>query len=854
MLDIYYHNSTSIRYKSKSLYLSILEHNYDIICITETWLTVHFKTEEYFPSSYIVHRRDRHLQKDTYAKGGGVIVAVSDKFLSVPITITDCDAEIIATRIKYFSFSLVICATYIPPHSNMAIYEKFMNIMKSQIVPILQPEDRLVILGDFNIANVEWDYVDYNLTPLNLNSEVEYFMSELFSLGLKQCVHVKNKFGNILDLAFLPIDHEVTVSTCDDLAGSSSIFHLPLNISILFEFCEFDQNNSSLNSYNFKKGDYSSFNAFLDSYDWSLYYSKDSIDDMLSEFNSIINLGIEKYIPKSKALCVRKEPWHNSKLINLKNRKDKAHKKYKLYPNLINYNSFNVLRRKYTFLNRFLYNSYILEIESGIKSKPNRFWNFVNYKRKSAGYPSTMSLHGRVCDNPLEICNLFADFFQDVYTNSNLPNVYRISRNPKFSMFRLTVEDIVSELSTLDINQGTGVDSIPSIVLKATANVIAHPISALFNLSLANGYFPISWKCSFIKPIFKSGARSNIENYRGICILSVLPKLFEKLVTKQLFFHAKKFISSKQHGFYPGRSTVTNLLLLTNYISEALLDKNNVQVVYTDFSKAFDKIDHELLVLKLSSLDCNYLPIQWIKSYLDSRTQLVKIGNYISKTINVTSGVPQGSHLGPLLFILFINDVVNCVNHSNILIYADDIKIFKTTTNDKDAIDFQSDLTNFASWCKSQMLTLNVAKCKTMCFTRSRLVPNKDYFLDGCIIEKVDTFKDLGITFTTNLLFHKHIDGCISKANSMLGFIKRFSKDFHDPYVIKTLYISFVRSQLEYGAIIWDPFYANYSDRIESIQKRFLKFSLRRLPRDLNLPAFILPPYRGRCKLIKIEP
>lgn len=837
--------------------MSILEENYDVICITETWLTANFKSEEYFPSSYAVFRRDRHLQLDTYNVGGGILIAVSNKFSAIPMTLSNCDSEVIAVRIRFHSYSLIICVTYIPCHSNVAVYDKFLDTIKTNIVPLLQPEDRFFIFGDFNLPSIVWEYVDQVLTPIDRNDDAINFISEIFSLGLKQCIDVKNSSGNVLDLAFVPIDHEVTVSSCEDMAGSSSIYHSPLNISVMFENCVVTEENVDLCSYNFKKGDYVSLNAFLDGYNWSSFYSYVNIDDMLIEFYRIINLGIDKFIPRLMVSGAKKEPWFNDELINLKNRKDKAHKQYKLHPNAVNYNSYNVLRKKYIYLNRFLYSSYILEVESQIKSNPNQFWYFVNYKRKYNGYPSTMYFEDRSCANVSDTCNLFADFFESVYNTSSNSNIFSIKNevgNSNFSMICFETDTILSELSNLDCKQSAGADLIPPSFLKLSSKALTVPVCTLFNKSLREGYFPVLWKRSLIKPIFKSGSRCNVENYRGICIISVLPKLFEKLVRDKLFFHIKTLVSPKQHGFFPGRSTITNLLLFTNFVSKALQRSEIVQVVYTDFRKAFDKIDHDLLLKKIYSLECNFIPVDWIGSYLRSRTQMVKIGGFTSRVIDVTSGVPQGSHLGPMLFILFINDVVNCLTYSDILIYADDIKIFKTISCVKDELNFQSDLNRFSSWCLANNLTLNVTKCKSMRFTRALRAFNVVYYFDGCVIDSVDTFRDLGITFTPNLSFHKHIDGCISKANSMLGFIKRFSKDFCDPYVIKVLYFAFVRSLLEYGAVIWNPFYANCSDRIESIQKRFLMFSLRRLPRDVNLPPFILPPYRGRCKLLNIEP
>lgn len=242
---------------------------------------------------------------------------------------------------------------------------------------------------------------------------------------------------------------------------------------------------------------------------------------------------------------------------------------------------------------------------------------------------------------------------------------------------------------------------------------------------------------------------------------------------------------------------------------------------------------------------------------MTNRTQKVLLNNILSRDINVLSGVPQGSHIGPLLFIAFIDDVKRCFKHCKFLIYADDVKIFCKIRNDRDLLNLQQELNVFCDWCSLNKLCLNVSKCKVMNFSRRRYGRyglDNSLFLNGVMIERVHSFLDLGVLFSRDLSFKDHIDRCINKANSMLGFLIRFSKDFHDPYTLKVLFASFVRSHLEYASIVWNPFYNNSSNRIESIQKRFMLFALRRLPREVNAPKYVLPPYLGRCLLLNIEP
>lgn len=239
--------------------------------------------------------------------------------------------------------------------------------------------------------------------------------------------------------------------------------------------------------------------------------------------------------------------------------------------------------------------------------------------------------------------------------------------------------------------------------------------------------------------------------------------------------------------------------------------------------------------------------LNWIYSYLVDRTQTVSFKNLYSKPITVLSGVPQGSHLGPLLFSLFINDLPQFIKFSNILMYADDVKIFLSHNHHADHDLLQKDLNALSSWCCLNLMELNSKKCKYMCFYRRSHI-NITYFLDGNILEKIDSFSDLGIVLDSKLNFIQHISFTVNKARSVLGFIKRWAKEFSDPYITKALFTSLVRPTLEYGSIIWNPTYKVHIQNIESVQKQFLLFCLR----GLRWNPMNLPSYKSRLALIKL--
>lgn len=300
-----------------------------------------------------------------------------------------------------------------------------------------------------------------------------------------------------------------------------------------------------------------------------------------------------------------------------------------------------------------------------------------------------------------------------------------------------------------------------------------------------------------------------------------------------------------------GRSTTTNLLEFTTNVAYSLEKGQQIDTFYADFSKAFDRIDHNLLSQKLSNFGFPSFWVDWIRSYLMGRKQRVIIDGQTSREIEVLSGVPQGSHLGPLLFVIFISDIGLYVKNSRILLYADDCKLSKTISSLADCAALQDDISGICRWSSLNNLQLNIKKCNIYSFYRIRNSFMYDYKIDDVVLSRPDLISDLGVIYDTKISFIPHINALIAKARSRMGFVIRSSRQFKDPYTLKTLYCSLIRSVLEYGSIIWSPSYAIHITRIESVQKRFLLFTLRNIFRDT--PRFELPSYMDRLRLISLE-
>lgn len=533
--------------------------------------------------------------------------------------------------------------------------------------------------------------------------------------------------------------------------------------------------------------------------------------------------------------------------------KRKAYKRYRRSsgdPNA--YDAFKRLRTACKIRIRTDYNNFVSYTQNNLTTDNKVFWKFINSKRRDSGLPRSVSLDDARSSDDQHMSNLFATHFQSVYTNCTQndgrdysdchPHISRVAT------VDVTPDEVFDKLVGLKSSLTPDPDGLPCYFLKMCSPTLAFPVFLLFQKSLKSGIFPKRWKRAYVTPLFKSGDKSDVRNYRPICCLPLLGKILDSIVCDKLMSLFKDTIIPQQHGFFPGRSCQSNLLIYHNYINSSLEAGQQVDSVYTDFCKAFDKVNHHLLLRKLRSYGISGQLFSWLKSYLVDRTQRVKVRNRLSEVINASSGVPQGSHLGPILFSLFVNDISSVFKHCRFLLFADDLKIYLRVENASDCIGLQNDLDNLESWCSLNLMELNISKCKILSFTRKRQSMLYNYRLCSVILERVDSVVDLGITFHRSLCFNLHLEGMLSKANRMIGFIKRQCRDFTSALPLLHLYYTLVRPHLEFCSVIWEPFYNVHISRLENVQKRFVNFVLFKIGIDRR--AF---DYNERLRLLGVE-
>ena len=491
------------------------------------------------------------------------------------------------------------------------------------------------------------------------------------------------------------------------------------------------------------------------------------------------------------------------------------------------YNLFKKQRSLCKKLADTCYKNYISKIQDNILADPKAFWSFVQKKKGGTRIPGLMKYDEANLSSPDEIVNAFREFFESAHTNSdNQRDASTLcDKAPQLfiSIESVTEEDIYIALRKSKNSLTTGPDGVPSFLLRDCACVFISPLLKLFNLILQQSNMPHLWKQSCICPVFKSGNIADIKNYRPISLLCNFAKTFETVLYKYIYSSVSPYISPYQHGFVQKRSTVSNLGCFTQYTSEIIDNKGQVDTIYMDISKAFDQIDHILLISKLKAYGFSVQMVLFFQAYLSKRELRVRYRNFYSKPFYPTSGVPQGSNLGPLLFLIYINDMVDEISCKKLL-FADDLKLFYEIKNEEDCVILQNNINYISDMCAKNRLTLNKDKCYVVTYTKKHNQLTFPYEVSGKCLARKDSIRDLGVIFDSKFTFVEHIYDIIEKAIKMYGFVYRSCRDFTNIKALNNLYYTLIRSRLEYGSIIWYPLYDSHIINIESVQRKYLKF------------------------------
>ena len=565
----------------------------------------------------------------------------------------------------------------------------------------------------------------------------------------------------------------------------------------------------------FQKADYNLISSHLRSIDWESVIKTGTVNYQTSYDNFVCQLQsvINDYVPKRFYRKGFKLPKY---LRRLAKTKSLLYKKKK---------SDLAFKPEYVKASK-LYEKEVKAWFSSVEEKvcssrnPTNLLKYVNRKLKlKTDIPSVLNIDGKTITDDLMKANHFNEQFTSVFQtdDGNSLNLHE-KTSTYLEHINISSEDISQAILKIKPKTSKTPDSIPPIFLKNAGKSLIPALKQLFQSSLDNGTLPKEWKTALINPVHKKGSKNDVLNYRPISLTSSLCRLLESIIKTYILIHLyeNNLISPKQHGFLPGRSTCTQLLTTLNTVMQNFDQKRDVHIVYTDFSKAFDKVCHNKLIQVLSSYGIKGRLLCWIKNFITHRSQAVYIGEATSGTKEITSGVPQGSVLAPLLFSLYVQRIEStCFPGCDVGLFADDCKFI---SSDERAL--QNTLDNMTRFVAERQLVLSKAKCSHLPITRQGT--DCHFYLEGDEVPAVDSIRDLGIILTSDLKWKAHITTITQRAFHKMHLIL-FSFTTSNVGVLLLAYKSFVRPILESGSVIWNPYLIGNTDKLESVQLQFTR-------------------------------
>ena len=468
-----------------------------------------------------------------------------------------------------------------------------------------------------------------------------------------------------------------------------------------------------------------------------------------------------------------------------------------------------------------------------------KIWKHLKLTSGSTRIPETVSYGSRFRNDSDDQAELFNEFFSDQFSDSSDYNIDINFDNDDNNNIDFNFRQVRSLLNKVNVNKAVGPDGIHGKILKNCASSLAYPLSLIFKTSYNTGQIPNDWKLANVVPVHKKGSKSSVENYRPISLTSLVMKIFEKIIRDEIMKKCEHLIKNNQHGFLPSKSCTTQMIPFTDSIAIALNEGLRTDVVYFDFAKAFDSVSHDIILDKLKTqFHIDGALLKFLVNYLKDRKQCVLIGGTKSSLRDVKSGVPQGSILGPLLFVLFINDISEEVsNGTHIVLYADDSKIWRNIHCWNDHEILQNDISALYKWSVRNKMKFHAKKCKVLPIAPTGkgldnywdlIFPFNIFYynLNGVQLQFVESEKDLGIMVTKNLSWVEQLNALYSKASSRLGLLKRTLYFVKCPKQKRNFYLAIVRSQFEHCVQVWRPCSETNIAKLERIQRMAIKWIL----------------------------
>ena len=810
-------------------------YNVDIICINETHLNSSIKDAEIYIQGFSHFRNDRdfkieHDNSKEISGGGGSIIYVHENVKCSKLDSFDVPDSVsveIATNVGLVNIACI--------YRSKSLSDSQLNSMNVHLEKLAKVNEETLVVGDFNLTDVNW--ITGSVVAPSVTTNKSLVSQMKFMDTIHQCGYTwyitdevtRRRMVNgilqesTLDQILSTSDAAVTDFNVVSKLGKSDHLCILVELNMSNEISSLEQQTLVPA---WSKVPVEQLLESASNIDWNFQSENLSSEDMWNELVSKISTVTQSVPLKRK----NAKPWGSSMLKRYRRAKDKAWSDFDSDPSTENFSIAHEADSKYAKVEWSSMTKYEHKITSLLKENCKPFYAYLRSKRILKTRVGCLSKpDGSTTQNETETAEVLADAFSSVFVDEPegplQQECYHSSENvDEIEDIDISLSEVAEELKKIDVNKSQGPDSIHPKLLKSLAGNMdfVAALTELFNVCASTGNIPLAWKEANVVGLYKKGSKKDALNYRPVSLTSIVCKVYEKFLHRHILQHIENKISSCQHGFVQGKSCFSNLLESVEKMLTIVEEGFPVDIFYMDFWKAFDTVPHFRLLTKMESMGITGKTLNIIRDFLSGRTLRVCVGQGTSRIRFVLSGVPQGSVLGPLLFIIFINDLPNFLNGTPKL-FADDLKLIVDASKTE---DIDADLKSLERWEQLWLLKFNIEKCKVLHLEFNENPNNQYTFNNIALVKTGEKDKDLGIFPDANLLWTDQIRNSVSKAVSMIAWITR-TVISRERNLMLHVYKATIRPHLEYCVQIWSPVARHGNSglilELESIQRRFTR-------------------------------
>ena len=801
-----------------------MELDCSLIGINETWLSPEILSSTVDITNFNILRND---SPSGLRKHG--VCLYYHKSLKIGQTFTDHPNT---CGIYLPSFKLYFLLIYRPPSNSPDNNQSLIDYIN-----LFCTGREVCVIGDLNLPTADW----FSDPPRATSNNDKNFLDCFSLLGLTQIVHSPTfvPSGRILDLV-LSSDPLIT-ALVDVLPPLPGCGHCPVHVSGFFKLSNpLFLAEQRPPCYDWYRADFGSISRAIEDTDWHFIFSSRTLNESYSLFEQILHNLIQHHVPVKHSRLIKSKKWNKNTPSRMKRLKSRSWADYKIIRRRHGRHSPEAYARWHSFvkcnndIKSFKLSArldYERNLLSTIKTKPKIFHSYLRNQKSNRPNVGPLRINDELVDDQAVMAEDFVSAFASALSRGSPTHPYPHQIcDSSLTDVLLNPQIVSAAISALNENGSMGPDLIHPLLLKRCHTAFSYPLFLLFRKSISTGIVPNSWKSSNIIPIYKKGSPADPLNYRPISLTSVCSKTLERIVVSSIndYIDQHHILSDLQFGFRSGRSVQDQLVLTYDYVTLQYDIGRIVDLILFDFKKAFDLVPHSTLLNKLRLLGFGPPLLDWIGSFLIDREMRVVVSGVSSSSRLVSSGVPQGSVIGPLLFNLFINHIIHGLS-SRANLFADDLKLFLSSPRDSGSyLDnmsvLQDDINKLQSRAESWGLIFSAHKCSHLRFVRpyANNPPPVPLFINNSPIQFLSSARDLGLEIDFSLKFHSHIRLVASKAsgvsnNLLRGTICR-SQDF-----MKSIFVAHVRPIIDFCSPVWNTGYIGDIKLLESVQRRWTK-------------------------------